>query len=194
MKRRKNVASTKDDRAKALAFLEWIGDAFDKTGVEAVLIGGQARNFWAEPRTTFDFDFTVTANATALESIQTLLLEQGYRVVRDQGARQSSGPDFLQLTNSSTGDSVDIQAAKTDFQVGIIARGVRLDPNQPVPVATVEDLLVLKLIANRRKDQGDLFELMVLPGLDWDYIHRWTAEHGTRALLNEIRASIPPLD
>ena len=30
--------------------------------------------------------------------------------------------------------------------------------------------------------------------LDWDYIHRWTAEHGTRELLDEIRASIPPLD
>ncbi|MCP5550047.1 MAG: hypothetical protein H7A53_04055 [Akkermansiaceae bacterium] len=27
-----------------------------------------------------------------------------------------------------------------------------------------------------------------------DDIHRWTGQHGTRALPDEIRASIPPLD
>jgi hypothetical protein len=30
--------------------------------------------------------------------------------------------------------------------------------------------------------------------LDWIYIHQWTEKHGTRALLDELRASIPPLD
>jgi hypothetical protein len=29
--------------------------------------------------------------------------------------------------------------------------------------------------------------------LDWDYIHRWCDAHGTRALLDEVRASLPPL-
>jgi hypothetical protein len=30
--------------------------------------------------------------------------------------------------------------------------------------------------------------------LDWDYIHHWCGIHGTRVLLDEIRASIPPID
>lgn len=29
---------------------------------------------------------------------------------------------------------------------------------------------------------------------DWDYIHRWAGEHGTRSRLDEIRASIPPIE
>ena len=29
--------------------------------------------------------------------------------------------------------------------------------------------------------------------LDWAYLRRWTSEHKTEALLEEIRASIPPL-
>jgi len=33
-----------------------------------------------------------------------------------------------------------------------------------------------------------------LDKLGVDYIHHWCAQHGTRALLDEIRASIPPLD
>jgi hypothetical protein len=28
--------------------------------------------------------------------------------------------------------------------------------------------------------------------LDWSYVERWTAAHGTTALLDEIRRSIPP--
>ena len=29
--------------------------------------------------------------------------------------------------------------------------------------------------------------------LDWDYIHRWCDEHGTRELLDRLRRSIPPI-
>lgn len=36
--------------------------------------------------------------------------------------------------------------------------------------------------------------VLALSATGVDYIHRWTAEHGTRGLLDEIRASIPPLD
>jgi hypothetical protein len=27
--------------------------------------------------------------------------------------------------------------------------------------------------------------------IDWDYVHHWCEQHGTRSLLDEIRASIP---
>lgn len=52
-------------------------------------------------------------------------------------------------------------------------------------------------IPRSTKDADDLRDVIAVQGdeaLDWDYIHRWTAEHGTRELLDEIRASIPPLD
>jgi hypothetical protein len=29
--------------------------------------------------------------------------------------------------------------------------------------------------------------------IDWGYVRQWCATHGTLALLDEIRASIPPL-
>ena len=29
--------------------------------------------------------------------------------------------------------------------------------------------------------------------LDWDYIHRWCDQHGTRQLLDQIRRSIPKI-
>lgn len=53
------------------------------------------------------------------------------------------------------------------------------------------------LIAKRGKDSDDVRNVIAVQGdeaLDWDYIHHWCAQHGTRALLDEIRSSIPPLD
>ena len=52
-------------------------------------------------------------------------------------------------------------------------------------------------IAKRGKDSDDVREVIAVQGdeaLDWDYIHHWRGQHGTLELLNEIRASIPPID
>ncbi len=69
-----------------------------------------------------------------------------------------------------------------------------------VNIPTAEDVIVTKLrwahrIA-RRKDLDDIRNVLAVRqgDFDWDYIHRWADEHGTRALLEEIRAEIPPLD
>ena len=68
-------------------------------------------------------------------------------------------------------------------------------------IPTPEDVIVMKLrwiaVANRGKDIDDVRDIIAVQGddaLDWTYIQRWTAEHGTREKLDEIRASIPPLD
>ena len=58
-----------------------------------------------------------------------------------------------------------------------------------IMVPTAEDVIVMKLrwaqIAKRGKDRDDVCNIIV---------HHWCAQHGTRSLLDEIRASIPPLD
>ena len=66
---------------------------------------------------------------------------------------------------------------------------------------SAEDVIVTKLRwaerAKRGKDYEDVRDVIAVQGdaaLDWDYIHRWAAEHGTRTLLDQIRASIPPID
>lgn len=68
-----------------------------------------------------------------------------------------------------------------------------------VYVQTAEDVIVTKLRwatnAARPKDREDLRNLIAVQGdrIDWGYVHGWCEQHGTRALLDEIRASIPPI-
>ena len=70
---------------------------------------------------------------------------------------------------------------------------------QQVWIPSVEDVIITKLhwalLARRSKDRDDIHDVIAVQKdrIDWDYVHRWCAQHGTRALLDEIRASIPPI-
>lgn len=62
-------------------------------------------------------------------------------------------------------------------------------------VPTAEDVVITKLRWARPKDREDVRNVIAVQkdSIDWDYVHRWTDEHGTTALLEEIRRSIPPI-
>lgn len=79
------------------------------------------------------------------------------------------------------------------------ARRFRLAlPFGVVWMPTVEDVIVTKLLwavrAGRLKDQDDCRGVIAVQGslVDWAYVCLWCDAHGTRALLEEIRGSIPP--
>ena len=179
-----------EERAKALAFLEWLSQELERARLDAVLIGGQARNFWAEPRATLDYDFTTAADAEGFQRLREALLDEGFRIVRDQGPSQPSGPDFVQFIKDSTREAIDFQTAKTEFQVSVVERGVRLDPDQPLRVATAEDLIVLKLIANRPQDITDCIEVAMSRDLDWAYIDHWCDEFQVRDRADGLREAM----
>ena len=86
----------------------------------------------------------------------------------------------------SQGNAFDIQTAKTDYQMLVLERAVRSEP-EGVLVATPEDLLILKLIANRSKDRGDLLNLVARNGLDWQYIDQWAEIWDVTERLRAIR-------
>ena len=50
--------------------------------------------------------------------------------------------------------------------------------------------MIQKLRWARRKDLDDVVNLLAVSGdvLDWDFVWRWTVEHGTCELLRQLRA------
>ena len=66
-------------------------------------------------------------------------------------------------------------------------------------VPTPEDVVITKLRwsrqGRRQKDIADAESVIAVQRnqLDWDYLNRWCDAHGTRTLLDDIRASLPPL-
>jgi hypothetical protein len=102
------------------------------------------------------------------------LKQAGFGLLQQQDSGSASGPDFLRLRHGPTGVGVDIQVAKTDYESGAVARAV-VAPELRIPVAAPEDLVILKLIASRHKNQRDLIDLAAIPGLDWAYIEHWAS-------------------
>lgn len=86
---------------------------------------------------------------------------------------------------SADGDVIEVQVAKTEYQREMLQRAVASETG--ARVATREDLIVLKLIADRAKDKLDLEGLMVLDGLDWEYVERWAREWDVVDRLDRIR-------
>ena len=162
-----------------------------QANVRYAIIGGHAVNAWLEPRFTADIDVTVQASQADIALLRDAFGVAGYQVTKEHGAGQPSGPDFVRLV-SSDGVIVELQVSKTAFQAEVVRRAA--PDEEGTRIATPEDLLVLKLIANRSKDQGDLHGLVTLPDLDWSYVEHWCREWGVLAELTALRkdASLNP--
>ncbi len=171
------------------SFARELGVLVENARIAVARIGGAAVNIYVEPRYTKGIDLTVAADRNGIEALTALLHHAGFVTVRDQDDHESSGPDFVQLTRESTHDIVDLIAAKTPFQRSVIERAVRVD-GQWLPVATPEDLLVLKLIANRSRDRIDAESLARTQPIDWAYVEEWAAVWGLEDRLGELRAAL----
>jgi len=178
-----------DARESAHALIEQLARILGEAGLDAVLIGGQAVNTWAEPRVTMDVDLTVVARGDAIRRAVEALQNEGFVLERLQDFGQASGPDFVRLIDSRTSLGLDIQVAKTEFEDSLLARAVR-SAGQSLPVASPEDLIVMKLIANRSKDQKDLFDLGAREGIDWPYVERWAEVWQVADRLVSLRAAL----
>ena len=178
-------------------------DAMTSLKIRYLLAGSFSSNYYGIPRATRDADFVVQAG-TRIPAIVNRL-----------------GDEFVLDAQTSfetvTGTLRDIiHVPSVPFKIEIFH--LSADPHdasrferrrevwdelldRKVWIPTAEDVIVMKLrwagAASRGKDRDDVRDVIAVQGddaLDWDYIHRWAAEHGTRELLDEIRASIPPLD
>ena len=158
-------------------------------GLRVALIGGAAVNTYVEPRYTKDIDLTVAADEAAIEALVAMLTEAGFVTVRNQPGEESSGPDFVQLRREATLDIVDLIAAKTPFQTGLIERAKRGE-GQWFPVATPEDLIVLKLIANRTRDHIDVDTLARQETIDWAYVEQWARTWEVEDRVAALRAAL----
>jgi hypothetical protein len=165
-----------------------LGSLLDAAGVPYAIIGAHAVNVWLEPRFTADIDVTVQAGSAEIVRLKTQLAENGFSVTREHGAALPSGPDFVRFTSPDSAIVIEIQAAKTAFQEQVVRRATT---ERGVRIATPEDLIVMKLIADRPKDVVDLAGLVRLPSLDWEYVERWAVEWGVTDRLARVRSSTP---
>ncbi|MCB1089390.1 MAG: hypothetical protein KDM63_20295 [Verrucomicrobiae bacterium] len=179
-------------------------EAMERLGVDYMLAGSFSSNLYGIPRSTKDADFVAVLGGSQLSELQR---ELGGEFEFD------AQPSFETVTGTFR-EMVRVKSVPFDIEIFHLSkdahdqsrfeRRVRVKDQlvgREIHVPTAEDVVVTKLrwgkIAKRDKDRDDVRNIIAVQGdeaLDWDYIHRWCEVHGTRELLDEIRASIPPID
>jgi hypothetical protein len=143
-----------------------------------VVIGGLAVALLGRPRVTRDVDALV------------LVPEEKWATFLKRGqasgfiARLPDALDFarqnrvLLLRHSATELEIDISFGNLPFEIEAVQRAKRIRlAGTTVPLATAEDLIVMKAIAHRERDLLDIEGLLdVHPKLDFKRIRYWVGE------------------
>jgi len=167
-------------------------DALEGSGVPYAVMGGIAASAWGLPRFTHDIDIAVNLRASEIGRLLAALEKRGYLVPEEfrrgwtdelAGTRKIA---VKRVVGKHVWD-IDLFLAESDFLRSALARKklVDLDGRQ-TPLITPEDLIVLKLVAWRPKDQGDIDDLLLVVGsLDETYLREWAGRLHVREHLDE---------
>jgi hypothetical protein len=164
-------AEALQDAAAALA------GALRETGLPHMLIGGLAAVARGAVRLTRDVDGLVALGEVPLSELLTKL-ENHEIVPRVLGAAEfATQNQVLLLRHGPTKTPIDLSLAWLPYELAAIERAEPVEfAGVPFPTSTPDDLVAMKAVAWRQKDQMDIESLVIL--------------HGERLDLPRIRAIV----
>lgn len=182
---------TSDEIVKAVI------QGLNRLDIPYMMVGSLSTNVYGIPRATRDADFVVQVS-----DVQVTALVQGL------GPTFQLDPQISFETITGTTRYV-IRLPGDEFRVELFllsddphdqtrfARRIARElEGSKVYLPTVEDVVITKLRWSQRgrrlKDMDDVRKVVDLQNhrIDWPYVESWCDRHGTRGLLEEIRASV----
>lgn len=154
--------------------LSWL----DRRGVPAVFIGGLAASILGRPRVTRDVDILIELSEEGWDEFVLSGEQYGLRRrIQDCVDFARKSRVFL-MRHVASGIDVDLIVAGLDFEREVIARAIKTHVGgMKIPLATVEDLIIMKSIAQRGRDTADIEALIdTHANLDWERVQAWAKE------------------
>jgi hypothetical protein len=170
--------------------------ALNNLGAPYVIVGSLSSNYYGIARSTEDADFVLHVQSDEINQLARDLPDD-FRLNPQVGFETIGGTTRHEFEIAGGGFKIEVFELTDDpFAQERFARrvpGVIAGQNTFYP--TPEDVIVQKLRWARSKDLDDIRDVISVQAsnLDWAYIHRWCDAHGTRAVLDDIRRSIPEI-
>lgn len=176
-----------------------VAQSLEATGVPHVLVGSMSSNVHGFARSTKDMDLVVQTDQAGLNRLFEALSDTFD--LDPQASFETVTGTLRHILVAKDGKfKVEVFQLSSDVHDQERFRR-RLTVDYPalkarVCILTAEDVVITKLRWSRAKDLEDVRDVLAVQGeaLNWNYVHHWTAIHGTQAKLEQIRASIPKID
>lgn len=151
------------------SFIE-VNRFFNSNNIRYCLIGGLAAGFWGEPRYTQGMDFTVAMKEDNLDFFLRLLKDNGFIFLK-------KGSNLIQIQKKNRLKfQADLILSETEYQEWVVSRAISVRIFETnVSICSPEDLIILKLLTNRRQDLLDVENILKKRAgeLDQDYLTKW---------------------
>lgn len=156
---------------------------------------GVAIRAYSIPRATWDIDLTVTIPRDRLYE----LLEKCSCTIPAEYHTGwidiVAGMPIIKIKKYLGSEALDIDLflAESKYQLEMLSRRQRVDiAGESLWTVTPEDLILLKLLANRMRDQKDVDDLFFTQSpLDINYMRRWSEELGVDSRLEQALLKNP---
>ncbi|MCJ7652841.1 MAG: hypothetical protein MUO75_03950 [Actinobacteria bacterium] len=140
-----------------------------------MIIGGQAVLLYGEPRLTRDIDITVGLGVDKVDRVLSVTKHLGLKTMVRNYRAFVNKTMVLPVIEPKTKIRVDFIFSFTEYEKQAImhSRAVRLD-NVSVRFASLEDVIVHKVVAGRARDIEDVRAVVLKnPKYDTRYIVKW---------------------
>ncbi len=157
--------------------------------LDAVLIGGIAVSIVAKPRFTADIDMLLTNfDTNRLSTLIERVPEHGFEFRVENPLQFAQRYLVVLLQHRATRILVDISLGCTPFENEITSRATTISIGSlPLRVATPEDLVIMKLVAQRPIDLIDVQQILAVhPHLDKERILYWVGEFSKALEMPEL--------
>jgi len=160
------------------SLLKKLSQELNLQSIPYMVIGGQAVLVYGEPRLTKDIDITLGINVDELDKLVNLIKTLNLNILVDDYSQFVKDTLVLPTIDEITGIRIDFVFSYSEFEKQAIkrAKGISIE-NTKVNFASLEDLVIHKIISARPRDIEDIKSVVLKnPNYDSEYIIKWLRE------------------
>jgi hypothetical protein len=152
-----------------------IGKLLDAATIPYMVIGGQAVLQYGEPRLTKDIDITIGIASEEVEKVLAIAKRGKLKSLPASPKKFARETNVLPAEDLQSGIRIDFIFGQTNYELEAIKNSQKIFVNNvSITFASVEDVIIQKIISGRPRDIEDIANILKKNAqIDAKYILRW---------------------
>jgi hypothetical protein len=161
---------------------------FHEAKVRGVIVGGVAASLQGEPRVTRDVDAVVLLDYEQLKTFLVIGTRYGFAARLSDPLKFARKSRMVLLTHQPSAVTIDLSLGAMPFEEEMVSRAKIVEVSGVrIPVASPEDLIIMKALPMRDVDVRDIVSLLeVFPKLDRERVRHWVRQFAEVMEMPEI--------